>query len=396
MKVITDETQISEILDRGVLVEFLPDKNKFKEALMSGKKMKFYIGSDPTGSTLHLSHAKNYILLEEFRKLGHEVYVLMGDFTAMIGDPTDKEATRKKLTKEEVKSNVEDWVGQIRPLMDFDDTENPPKIVYNSQWLSPLTFEELIDLTSNFTVQQMMERDMFEKRLKEEKPIYLHEFLYPVMQGYDSVAMDIDVELCGTDQIFNALAGRTLIKRYKNKEKFVIAVNLMENPKTKELMSKSRGTGVFLDSGPNKMYGQIMAQPDEMIEVLLLNLTRIPVIEIRELVATIPPKELKMKAAFEIVSKMYGEKDANAAQNNFEETFSKGGVPEDMKEINTDGVLADILVENKIVESKSEFRRLVDSNAVTVNDEKINDHLFEIKEDSIVRVGKHRFVKIKV
>jgi len=247
MKINTDPKKIDEILERGTIVNILPTKKEFRDRLLNGKPMRFYIGFDATSPTLHLSHAKNLILLEKFRKLGHEVVVLFGDFTARIGDPSGESLTRKQLSREDVLSNVENWKKLIKPLMDFEAKENPPKIMYNHDWLSKLNFEDIINLASNFTVQQIIERDMFQKRLKEEKPIYLHEFLYPLMQGYDSVVIDVDVEVCGTDQIFNALAGRTLLKKIKNKDKFVVAVTLMENPKNGELMSKSKGTGVFLD-----------------------------------------------------------------------------------------------------------------------------------------------------
>ena len=226
-----DKKTIEELFARGTVVEAYPSKGELEAALMSGKRLKIYIGLDPTSTALHLGHAKNLMFLEELRKLGHEAVVLFGDFTAMIGDP-DKTATRRQLTQEEVERNVVDWLRQVKPIIDFDDEENPAKLKYNSEWLSKLSFSEVISLASNFTVQQFIERDLFQKRLKEGNPIHLHEFMYPLMQGYDSVAMEVDAELCGTDQIFNALAGRTLLKRLKNKDKFVIALNLLANPKT--------------------------------------------------------------------------------------------------------------------------------------------------------------------
>jgi len=269
------EKKVDEILERGVLIDFLPTKEEFKEKLLSGEKMRFYIGADPTATALHLGHAQNLIILEDFRKLGHEVIFLIGDFTGMIGDPTDKSSARVRQTHEDVESNFKNWLEQTKNILSFDAEENPVQVKYNSEWLSKLNFEETIDLASNFTVQQMLERDMFEKRIKGNKPIYLHEFLYPLMQGYDSVAMDVDVELCGTDQIFNALAGRTLLRKIKNKEKFVIVANLIQDEKTGELMSKSNGTGVFLDLDSQNLYGAIMAQSDGMIRPLFLGCTRV-------------------------------------------------------------------------------------------------------------------------
>ena len=215
MKISKDEEKIDELISRSV-VEILPSKEGFKELLLSGKKIRFYIGTDATGTSLHLGHATNYMVLERLRKLGHEAIFLIGDFTAMIGDPTDKSAARKQLTREDVKNNVKTWLKQIEPIVDLNDSKNPVKILYNCDWLSKLSFEDVINISSNFTVQQMLERDMFAKRLEENKPIHLHEFFYPLMQGYDSVAMDVDMELCGNDQKFNALAGRTLLRKLKN------------------------------------------------------------------------------------------------------------------------------------------------------------------------------------
>jgi len=190
MKTITDEKRIDEILDRGVLKEFLPTKKEFKERLMSGERLRFYMGFDPTAKSLHLGHAQNLMTLEDFRKLGHEVIFLIGDFTGMIGDPGDKSSARVKQTPEEVQKNFKGWVEQIKNIASFDDKDNPFLVKYNSEWLGKLNFAEVLELASNFTVQQMLERDMFEKRMKKGTPIYVHEFMYPLMQGYDSVVMD--------------------------------------------------------------------------------------------------------------------------------------------------------------------------------------------------------------
>lgn len=400
MKVNTDKKIVDEILDRGVITTFLPSKEKFREKLLSGEKIKLYIGADPTSKSLHLSHAKNYMLLEEFRKLGHEVIVLFGDFTARIGDPSDNSNVRSQLTEKDVKENVKEWSKQIKPLLDFSDKKNPPKIVFNSTWLSKLTLEEIIELASNFTVQHMLERDMFEKRIKNNNPIFLHEFLYPLMQGYDSVVLEVDAELSGTDQIFNSLAGRTLLKRLKGKEKFVVAVNLMENPKTGELMSKSRGTGVFLESFPSEMYGEIMAQPDEMIEILFINTTRVPLDEIKDMDIKNNPLESKKRAAYEIVKIIHGEKNAEKAEEEFSNIFQKKKIPDAIKEVTavSGEKLVDILTKEGLIKSKSEFRRLVDQGAVSdlETKTKIADSSAIIESDIILKIGKKHFLKIKV
>jgi len=400
--IITDPKKIDEILDRGTIIDILPSKKDFRDKLLSGQKLKFYIGFDATAPTLHLSHAKNFMLMEKIRRLGHEVIILFGDFTARIGDPSDKTSARHKLSREQVIENAGKWKELIEPLLNFEDQVNPAKIMYNNDWLAKLTMEEIIDLASNFTVQQMIERDMFQKRLKEKNPIYLNEFLYPLMQGYDSVAMDVDVEVCGSDQIFNALAGRTLMKKLKNKEKFVVAVTLMENPKTGELMSKSRGTGVFLGTSANEMFGQVMAQPDEMIEILFVNNTLLSLDEIKEIMKSENPKDAKLRLAFEIVKIFYGKKDAINAQEYFKQIFSKKEFSEaEINEIElTAGeyALKDLLVELKLASSKSEGTRLAEQKAVEINGDLKTDPIEKIKiaGGEIVKVGKYRLAKIKI
>lgn len=400
-KINTDQKQIDEILDRGTIVEILPTQKEFREKLLSGEKLKFYIGFDATAPTLHLSHAKNFMLMEKFRKLGHEVIVLFGDFTARIGDPTGENSARKQLSRKDVTQNVKKWKKLIEPLMDFEDSKNPPKIMYNHDWLSKLTLEDMISLASNFTVQQMLERDMFQKRIKENKPIHLHEFLYPLMQGYDSVAMDVDVEVCGTDQTFNALAGRTLLKKLKGKNKFVMAVTLMENPKTGELMSKSKGTGVFLNTSANEMFGQIMAEPDEMIEILFVNNTNLPLEEIKKLIGSDNPRDTKAKLAREIVAIYHDKKEAENAEEEFNKIFRDKKKPTDIPEIKLEignWKLVDLLYELKMVFSKGEARRLVEQGGVRIDDivQKDFEKEIEIKNGMVVQVGKRRFVKIKI
>ncbi len=398
-RIITDIQKIDEILERGTIVKFLPTKEEFRKKLLSGEKMKFYIGFDATAPTLHLSHAKNFMLMEKFRKLGHEVIILFGDFTARIGDPTGEDSARKQLTREDVVSNVKKWKEMIKPLMSFNDTQNPPKIMYNNDWFSKFNFEDVIKLSSNFTVQQMLERDMFQKRLKNNRPIYLHEFLYPLMQGFDSVAMDVDVEVCGTDQIFNALVGRTLLKKQKNKEKFVIAVTLMENPKTGELMSKSKGTGVFLDTTPEDMYGQIMAQPDEMIKILFINCTLLELEKIDEYLKLENPRDTKMKLALEITQIFHGKELALKAQEKFISTVQKKEIPKDIKEMEIKSKkinIVDLLIEAKFASSKTQARNLIAQNGIKINGKKITD-LLDIsipKDGLILQKGKRYFLKI--
>lgn len=451
------EQKIDEILERGVLEKILPTKNEFRKKLLSGEKLKFYIGADPTAKALHLGHAQNLMILEDFRRLGHQVIFLIGDFTGMIGDPTDKGATRVRQTREQIENNFKGWLEQTKNILSFDDEKNPVQVRYNSEWLGKLNFEQIIDLASNFTVQQMLERDMFQRRMfgikgvntvvkcrhcggifsspiqfgskesfesshlknnttncpickkmtgldKEDmmqsEPIYLHEFLYPLMQGYDSVVLDVDVELCGTDQIFNALTGRTLMQKMKNKNKFVIAAKLIADEKTGMLMSKSNGTGVFIDLNPNDLFGAIMSQPDGMIKPLLLGCTRISVSEIDKLMKLENPRDAKIKLAYEIVRIFHSEEVAEKARENFINTFSKKEVPEDIREIKVEAEsikLVDFLVLAQVAESKGDARRKIEQGGVSVDGKKeidSNKILDKTFNGVVIKIGKRDFVRL--
>ena len=396
---------IDELLTRSV-EEIIPSREALKEALLSGKKLTIYIGTDPTGTSLHLGHAKQYMILESFRKLGHKVIFLIGDFTARIGDPTDKSVARKQLTRAEVKKNIKTWLKQVTPIISLKDKKNPVIIKYNHNWLSKLNFEDIVSLSSNFTVQHMLKRDMFERRLEEQKPIYLHEFFYPLMQGYDSVAMNIDMELCGNDQKFNALCGRTLQRKLNNKEKFVFITTLLANPITGEkMMSKSLGTGVFLDTSPTDMFGSVMAQADESVPQLFTDCTYVSLKEIDEMKSgvssgEINPRDIKVRLAKEIVAIYHGWKEAERAAHQFDSVFKHKELPSDIKEVTvsfSSAAITDILITANFVSSKSESRRLVEYGGVKINGEKIQDpkKLIVIpKEGIIIQAGKRKFAKI--
>jgi tyrosyl-tRNA synthetase len=400
MKIITDEKRIDEVLDRGILKDFLPTKKEFKERLMSGEQMKFYMGFDATAKALHLGHAQNLMVLEDFRKLGHEVIFLIGDFTAMIGDPGDKTSARVQQTREEVEANFKGWTEQVKNIISFEDKENPFLVKYNSEWLGKLNFAEVLELASNFTVQQMLERDMFEKRMEKGTPIYVHEFMYPLMQGYDSVAMEVDVEMCGTDQIFNALAGRTLLQKLKGKEKFVIANHLIADEKTGQLMSKSNGTGVFLDLEPKDLFGAIMSQPDGMIRPLAVGCTRLSLGKIEEMAQAENPRDAKIELAFEITKIFHGEDEAQKAQDYFINTFSKKEIsPEDMEElkVTVDDRLMDVLVSASLAESNADAKRKIKQGGVSIDKNKVSDIQYIIgsnDENKILKVGKVHFRKL--
>ncbi len=398
----TNPEKIEEILTRSVQT-ILPSKEFLKKALLSGKRLRIYVGADATGTKLHIGHATNFMIIERLRKLGHEIIILFGDFTAQIGDPTGKEAERKLLTKSEVNTNLKNWESQVRKIVTFGRFSNGAKIVRNSTWLSKMSFADVIKLASNFTLQQMVERDMFQKRMSENKPIYLHEFFYPLMQGQDSVVLDVDGEIGGNDQTFNMLMGRTLQKIARNKEKFVIATTLLINPKTgKKLMSKSEGNVIGLDDEYNDMFGKVMSLPDETLISVFTDCTYVSLEEIekikKELLDGANPRDIKIRLAKEIVTIYHSGAKANKAEENFINTFKKGGLPEDILEIKSANgkTLSEVLVEAKIVESKSEFRRLVAEGAVSdaVSGEKIIDANYKIEKDITLKIGKKRFVKI--
>jgi tyrosyl-tRNA synthetase len=395
--------KIEEVLTRSVDTVY-PSKEVVAEALSSGKKMRIYMGIDPTATYVHLGHSTNYIILKRFHELGHKVIVLIGDFTAMIGDPSDKSAARKKLTKEDVENNLKTFKEQIGKILDFENKENPIEFRFNSEWLAKLTFEDSVSLASHFTVQQMIERDTFQKRLKDQKPLYVHEFFYPLMQGYDSVALDADIEIGGTDQTFNMLAGRTLVKAYQQKEKFVIATTLLENPVTGEkLMSKSLGTGIGIDEDQFAMYTKVMQLPDEAILQCFIDCTYISMNEIQTLENRIKagenPRDIKMILADEIVKIYHGEEASKKAQEYFVQIFNKKEVAQEgIVEVLAEGkTLEDILVQENIVSSKSDLRRLVESGSVSNFETKEIVSLDQVKEiatPAVYKIGKSRIIRI--
>src|SRR4030042_2490670 len=275
-----------------------PSEKEFLKALET-RKLTIYHGVDPTAPDLHLGHSTNYLLLRKFQDLGHKIIILIGDFTAQIGDPTGRISGRKTLTKKQVLKNAETYKAQISKILDFKSKTNPAQLKFNSQWYEKIKFTDLMKLMANFTHGQMIKRNMFQQRLKNGQEINFIEFIYPMLQGYDSVAMNIDAEVGGTDQTFNMMAGRDLLKTYENKEKFVITTKLLENPKTgKKLMSKSEGGYVALNDPPNEMFGKIMALPDEATMPCFELCTEIPLIGFAGIKN---PQQLKIRLAKEIV-----------------------------------------------------------------------------------------------
>jgi len=378
MKISTDEKIIDRILNKGV-ENILPSKEELKSILLSGKRLNIYQGFDPTAPTLHIGHTVGMRKLEDFRKLGHQVYFVIGDFTARIGDPSDKMSARKKLTKQQVEENMRLYIDQASHFINIFDKDNPVKVVYNSKWLEPLNFGEIIELASVFTVQQMLKRSMYQERLKSDKPIYLHEFLYPLMQGYDSVALNIDVEVGGNDQLFNMLAGRDLVMNTLNKEKFVVAMKLLEaNDGTK--MGKTSGNMIELSDSANNIFGKVMSFDDKLIPIGFEILTEYDLEQVEKIKERLKngenPMILKKLLAFEITKDIKGEQEAKNAQEYFENIFQKKNlntnIPTRTIKQNNINIL-DLIVQCKITNSKSQAKRLVEQNAVTINGQKITD-----------------------
>jgi tyrosyl-tRNA synthetase len=399
--VITDMAKINDVLTRGVENVF-PKREDLEKVLLSGKRIRLYCGFDPSAPALQIGNAVLISKLAQFQALGHEVIFLVGDFTGMIGDPTDKMATRKKLTRAEVRGNSKNYKKQAGAYLKFKG-ENPAKVMRNSQWSDPLTFKDLIEVASNFTVQQMIQRDMFQARIKEEKPIFLHEFLYPLAQGYDSVGMDVDLEIGGNDQMFNMLCGRDLQKVINNKEKFVLTMKLLADDSGKKL-GKTEGNTFSLDEDPNNMYGKVMSWPDGIIANAFEMLTGVKMSEIEEMKkqlaeGKVNPRDLKMKLAFEITYLNHGPAKAKKAQNNFIKTFQKKETPDEIKNYELrimNYALIDLLVEVKLASSKSEARRLIEQSGIKVNNELVNDvnKQIEINKDGVlIQRGKRQFAK---
>lgn len=366
-----------------------------EEKLKSGKKLRMYWGIDPTGANIHLGHAVPLRKMKQFTDAGHEVIFLVGSFTAMIGDPSGRDTMREPLTREQVEKNFQEYKEQASKILDFTKVE----VRYNHEWLDNLTFKDILKLTSNFTVNQMMERDMFERRLKEGMPVSLTEFMYPLMVGYDSVVLDVDFELGGTDQEFNMLAGRTLQKAFGKREKSIITMKLLEGTDGRK-MSKTYDNCIYLNDNAKDMYGKTLSIKDDLITMYMECATDISMDEIKEVEKQmkkgVNPKEFKMRLARELVTMYHSAKAAEEAEAEFANIFAKGGVPDDMPEIKaTKGeLLIDLLVRAEIVTSKSEARRLIEQKAVTMN-EKLVDAFDVVAEKGITKVGKRKFLKIK-
>ncbi len=394
--------EIENLLTRGVDTIY-PSKLELEKVLRSGKKIKLYQGFDPTGTDLHIGHMIGLRKLAQWQKAGHKVIFLIGTGTGQAGDPSGKLSSRDKFfSEEELKQNAKDYVMQAKKLLDFEG-ENAVEILYNGDWLNKLGLKDILEILGHITHQQLIERDMFQERIKQNADINMREFFYPVLQGYDSVEMEVDLELGGRDQTFNMLVGRKLLKAMKGKEKFVMTTPLLEDSQGRKI-GKSEGNVMGLTDDPSVLYGKIMSLSDDVIVKALEYLTDVPMGEIKEIEEKIKSGEnpiiFKKRLAYEIVKQLNSEEEAISAESSFKSVVQDKQLPDDIAalEFPNGKTVSSILLEKGLISSVSEWKRLVEQHGVFMNDTKIdnpfmrNDELFD---GGILKIGKRNYVKIK-
>lgn len=395
-----DVKKIEEFLNRGV-ERIYPRREVLEKALRSGKQLTFYGGFDASATSLHIGNAIQLAKLAQLQAMGHKIIFLIGDFTGMIGDPSEKKSARQQLDRLTVTANAKVYRKQAAAWLSFSG-RNAAVVTANSKIYDKMSVEAFIRLAANFTVQQMLVRDMFQERLKEEKPIYLHEFLYPLVQGYDSVALEVDGEVGGNDQTFNMLAGRDLMKSIQGKEKFVIANKLLVDAQGKK-MGKSEGNVVSLDASPEDMYGKIMTWPDGVLSSAFELCTKLTWDEVKEIQkrlqnTSLNPRDFKMRLAREITSIYHGKKKAALAEAAFVKMFQKGETPDEMPTVTVSATnIVAILIETKLSPSKGDARRLIEQGGIKVSGEVVKDPNQTVsltKEGIVIQKGKREFRKI--
>ncbi|MFM2357755.1 MAG: tyrosyl-tRNA synthetase, tyrosyl-tRNA synthetase [Candidatus Parcubacteria bacterium] len=390
----TDPLKIKEILERGV--EDVLVKESLQARLASGKELRIKLGFDPTGSKIHLGRALVLWKLKAFQDLGHKIVFIVGDFTARIGDPSDKLEKRPMLTEQDIQKNLKGYKEQVGKILDLRKVE----FCFNSTWLKKMSFNETVNLAESFSVQQMSARRNFKERFDKGEEVSLREFLYPLMQGYDSVVVKSDVEIGGFDQLFNLKAGRTVQKRYGMKEQDVLTTKMLLGTDGRK-MSTSWGNVINITDEPGDMFGKVMSIKDELISDYFLLCTNTSLSEIEEIKKQLAqgenPRNIKIVLAFKIVELYYGGSKAEFAQKNFIQTFKKGGVPEDIQtiQVEKDSLFVDVLTNAGFISSKSDFRRLVVEGALAKLPEgrKITDP-YGVAEEGDFKIGKRRFVRI--
>lgn len=378
-------------------------EEKLKKSIISNEPLKIKFGLDPTAPDVHLGHTVVINKLKQFQDFGHQVQIIIGDFTGKIGDPSDREATRKQLTDQEVIYNAKTYFDQISKIIDKKNID----VFYNSKWLKKLDLEEILNISSSITLTRLLERKDFTNRFKNNKPIALHEFFYPLMQGYDSVALECDIEIGGTDQLFNLLMGRHMQSHYNQQEQVVLTLPLLEGLDGVQKMSKSKNNYVGIDESPKEMYGKLMSYPDYLMEKYINLVTHYSLEEKNKLIKTIKenkihPKTAKMLIANHIVSLYHGEEKAEIAEQEFNNVFGKNALPEDIEELElVEGVYDtyELLTEKLFLfNSKSEARRMVANGGVKIDGVKLlkDKKSINIEDGMIVQVGKRKFVKVKI
>lgn len=398
-----------QVISRGV-VEIVPEdelKQKVIQSVVTGKPLKVKLGLDPSAPDIHIGHTVVMQKLRQFQELGHQVQLIIGDFTGRIGDPTGKSETRKQLTEEDVQRNAETYRQQIFKILDPEKTQ----VNFNSEWLAPMTFADVVKLSAKVTVARMLERDDFTKRYTSGQPISIHEFFYPLMQGMDSVALESDIELGGTDQKFNLLMGRTLQKEYGKDTQVAIMTPIIEGLDGVQKMSKSLGNYIGIDEAPNEIYGKAMSVPDELMTKYFELVTDLSLEELAELTeglksGAVHPRDAKMKLAHTLVRMYHGQEAADAAQEHFVTVFQQRALPEDIEEkeipaaelVNGKIRLIKLLTLLGFAASNGEARRSIQQGAVKLNEEKISDPNAEVElaGGEIIQVGKRKFAKLSV
>ena len=392
-----------EIIKRGIEELISEDElvKKLERSEKTGKPLRVKQGFDPTAPDIHLGHTVGIRKLRQFQELGHKIVLIIGDYTGMVGDPSEKNETRPRLSHKKIMENARTYEDQFFKILDRNLTE----VRYNGEWFSKMKFDEIMNLASKFTIARILERDDFSKRYKEEKPISLHEFFYPLMQGYDSVAIEADIEIGATEQKFNLLAARQVQKEYGIEQQIILTLPVLEGLDGKQRMAKSLGNYVGIDDPPDEMYGKIMSIPDNLILkyftlITDYSLQQLKDVEKRLSDPDVNPMSIKKELARTVVAMYHSQKDVLFAQGAFEQVFTKKEIPDDIKEIRVDKaveslLLVKLLADNDIVTSNGEGRRLIKQGAVKVNDEKISDINYQLKPSNeyIVKVGKRRFVK---
>ena len=390
------------LLKRGTVEVFTEAElaQKLTEAAKTGRQLRIKLGLDPTSPDIHLGHTVVLRKMRQFQDLGHKAVLIIGDYTARIGDPTGQNATRPILSPEQIERNAKTYFEQAGKIL--DTSADKLEIRYNSEWLEKLTLMELIQIAAKKTVAQMLQRDTFKKRLQADVDVYTHEFFYPLMQGYDSVMIESDVELGGTDQTFNNLVGRDIQKGYGQQPQIVITMPILVGLDGKEKMSKSKGNYIGVTDEPNDMFGKVMSISDEMMENYFTLLTGVPPEQIADLVNPdkTHPKEGKVLLGKKIVGQFYGEATGGAAAAEFEKVFAQGQLPEEIPEFPLPSgpiSVKQLLLTCKLVETGGEAKRMIKQSAVSIDGEKLTDPNAEIspKNGAVVRVGKRKFARLK-